>query len=205
MMIRRATSQDIEAIVDIFGLSFEGSIQNLLNQGANWRGIGDFLSPLLTSPQALFYVLEEGDKVWGYLLVLTHIRLFWWEVVKRGYLFRWFINLLLGRYGLGPIDLYGLLANKISFLSFAIKGRKQEMAQILSIGIHPSYRRRGFAKALLVQGLKDLKKEGVIAVKLEVRPENTAALNLYGGLGFKISSDYEDSQGRWLVMVKEDS
>lgn len=202
-MIQRASSQDIESIVEIFGLSFSESIKHLLEAGANWRGIEDFLAPLLRSPHVLFYVVEEESTVCGYLVVLIHIRLFWWEVVKKGYPFLWLKNLLLGRYGISLKSLYRLLGNKISFLSFAIRKGKQEMAQILSIGIHPLYRRRGYAKALLEKGLSDLKREGVVAVKLEVRPRNRGALLLYQGLGFKTKSEYEDSQGQWLVMVKE--
>lgn len=201
-MIREASSQDIKAIVEIFGLSFQGSIKNLLESGANWRGIEDFFHPLLTSSQVLFYVVEEEGTLCGYLVILIHIRFFWWEVMKRGYPLFWLKNLLLGRYGIPIKSLYRLLGNKVSFLSFALKRGRQEMAQILSIGIHPQYRRKGHAKTLLLRGLEDLRREGVPSVKLEVRPENRGALHLYEGLGFKVKSDYEDSQGLWLVMVK---
>lgn len=202
-MIRRACPRDIKAVVEIFGLSFQHSIENLMDTGANWKSIGDFFMPLLQSPCCYFYVIEKQDRVCGYLVVLTHIRSFWWEVLRKGYPFIWLKNLLLGQYGISPMSLFRILWNKFSFFSFAVRSRRHEMAQILSIGIHPKYRRKGYARSLLEKGLEDLKGAGVPWVKLEVRPENTAARKLYEGLGFSSHSDYQDSQGDWLVMVKK--
>lgn len=202
-MIRRATHQDIKAVVEIFGLSFQNSIKNLLDHGAHWQQIGDFFIPLLHSPYCYFYVAENGYGPRGYLVVITRIRSFWWEVLRKGYPLTWLKNLILGRYGIGFLSLIRILWNKVSFFSFAARSKRHEMAQILSIGIHPEHRRQGYARALLKQGLSDLKGAGVPQVKLEVRPENIPAQKLYQGLGFSAQSDYQDSQGRWLVMVKE--
>ena len=57
--------------------------------------------------------------------------------------------------------------------------------EVLRIGTLPSYRRRGFAKALLEHFEARGKKEGLQKIFLEVRQGNTAARRLYEGMGFR--------------------
>jgi len=58
--------------------------------------------------------------------------------------------------------------------------------QISNIAIHPDFRRRGIAETILHQVIEELKRKGAEFITLEVRPSNTAALNLYRKLGFEI-------------------
>jgi ribosomal-protein-alanine N-acetyltransferase len=60
-----------------------------------------------------------------------------------------------------------------------------EEAEILSIGVLRSCRRRGVARALMEECLRRLYREGVAALLLEVDAGNEAALGLYGRLGFE--------------------
>ncbi|MCH5304144.1 MAG: ribosomal protein S18-alanine N-acetyltransferase [Ruminococcus sp.] len=55
---------------------------------------------------------------------------------------------------------------------------------ILNIAVHPDCRRQGIGKAL-VKFLVDYYKESLSFLTLEVRPSNTAAVNLYSSLGFE--------------------
>lgn len=55
-----------------------------------------------------------------------------------------------------------------------------EEAEILNVAVHPDWRRRGVARALLTGLLAELRGE----VFLEVRASNEAALRLYEALGF---------------------
>jgi len=55
---------------------------------------------------------------------------------------------------------------------------------ITNLAVHPSFRRRGAARALLGHILEDARASGVELVFLEVRPTNAEALTLYESLGF---------------------
>jgi ribosomal-protein-alanine N-acetyltransferase len=57
---------------------------------------------------------------------------------------------------------------------------------ITNLAVHPSFRRRGAARALLGHILEDARGSGVELVFLEVRPTNAEALTLYESLGFRV-------------------
>lgn len=77
-------------------------------------------------------------------------------------------------------------------------------AHILNIAVHPGFRRRGIAKALLRFTLELLLKKGGKGVFLEVRRSNLAARRLYKGFGFKEigvrKGYYTDNQEDAIVM-----
>ncbi len=57
---------------------------------------------------------------------------------------------------------------------------------VTNLAVHPRYRRRGMARALLASMLDDARRKSVELVFLEVRPTNVEALNLYESLGFRV-------------------
>ena len=60
-------------------------------------------------------------------------------------------------------------------------------AEILSIAVHPAFRRRSLGRALLLAAAERALAEGALVVHLEVAVDNPAALGLYAGLGFRQS------------------
>lgn len=82
----------------------------------------------------------------------------------------------------------------------------QEM-HILNLAVHPQWRRRGVAKALLAQGLAQAQARGAQVAWLEVRPSNQAALALYETHGFlpvgRRRGYYEDTGEDAVIMVLE--
>jgi ribosomal-protein-alanine N-acetyltransferase len=58
-------------------------------------------------------------------------------------------------------------------------------AEILSLAVLPSCRRRGIGRALMEEALRQLYRERTEALLLEVDGGNEPALALYGGLGFE--------------------
>lgn len=78
-------------------------------------------------------------------------------------------------------------------------------AHISTLAVHPDYRRRGVAEALLTYGLKESFQRGARTATLEVRARNVAAHNLYKKFGFKIVGRrlryYQDNQEDALVMT----
>lgn len=60
-----------------------------------------------------------------------------------------------------------------------------EQADVLTIAVLPKWRRRGIAKLLVEQLLKDCREAGVKEIFLEVEDGNIAGLKLYEQAGFK--------------------
>jgi ribosomal-protein-alanine N-acetyltransferase len=58
-------------------------------------------------------------------------------------------------------------------------------AEVLTLAVHPDWRRRGCARGLLTTALPRLAAAGIGRLFLEVAEQNTAAAALYGGLGFR--------------------
>jgi ribosomal-protein-alanine N-acetyltransferase len=57
-------------------------------------------------------------------------------------------------------------------------------AELLRVAVHPDARRRGLARALLLEGLERLRQARIQVCFLEVRVENKPAIALYEDLGF---------------------
>ena len=56
---------------------------------------------------------------------------------------------------------------------------------VMNVAVHPDYRRRGIAEALIVELVAELKQRGSHALMLEVRSSNAPAIALYEKLGFQ--------------------
>lgn len=57
---------------------------------------------------------------------------------------------------------------------------------MMNIAVHPDYRRRGIAQALIGTLISDLKERGSHCLTLEVRASNAPARKLYDKLGFSL-------------------
>ena len=84
--------------------------------------------------------------------------------------------------------------------------REEVMGHIISVAVHPNFRRRGVATALLSELLNRLRSKGARFVRLEVRITNRAAIKLYRKFKFKevyvIPNYYPDGEACY-VMVRE--
>jgi len=72
----------------------------------------------------------------------------------------------------------------------------RDEAELVSIAVHPRFRRRGVARALMKRTLALLKRTGVERCWLTVRAANREAIRLYEGLGFKHVRRVKDYYGR---------
>ena len=80
----------------------------------------------------------------------------------------------------------------------------RKLGHVVSIAVHPNYRRRGIGSALMVEVLKRMKDlYNVDEAYLEVRVSNTPAIKLYEKLGFKIVKVikyyYADGEDAYLM------
>ena len=61
-----------------------------------------------------------------------------------------------------------------------------EETHVTNIAVHPDFRRRGIARALLGHILDEARRRAARLVGLEVRPSNHEALPLYESFGFRV-------------------
>ena len=85
-----------------------------------------------------------------------------------------------------------------------------ENAEILNIAVDPALQRRGFAKAVLQAVVKDLVRQDIKKLNLEVRKSNLAAIALYQAAGLTVSqvrknfySDGEDAYAMSLSLEED--
>jgi mycothiol synthase len=69
--------------------------------------------------------------------------------------------------------------------------REKSKGLIHMLGVDPDYRQQEIGKAILLNGLQDLKSRGVNTVELTVDSENSAACSLYASLGFEVFAKTE--------------
>ena len=86
---------------------------------------------------------------------------------------------------------------------YAVACAEKRNAEISSLAVHPDYRRRGVADALMRHTLRELGAAGVRRVELMVRTGNTAGAQLYRSLGFRrvrvLPRYYEDGGDGFLM------
>jgi len=83
---------------------------------------------------------------------------------------------------------------------------RKEWARLYSLGVHPDFRGRGLGEGLLAYGIALCQARGVRYLQLEVRPQNSSALKLYLGHGFRpigqLPSFYTDGGDALLLRLR---
>ena len=86
---------------------------------------------------------------------------------------------------------------------YAVACAEKRNAEIASLAVHPDYRRRGVADALMRHTLRELRGAGFGRVELMVRTGNTVGAQLYRALGFRrvrtMPGYYEDGGDGFLM------
>lgn len=81
-----------------------------------------------------------------------------------------------------------------------------ENADILNIGVHPNYRKKGYAKMMMKHMLDIAKRERAQNVTLEVRVSNEPAICLYESFDFKKVAKrrqyYQDGEDAFLMIYE---
>ena len=80
-------------------------------------------------------------------------------------------------------------------------------SDVMNVAVHPDFRRRGIAEALVNALVEELKMIGSHCLTLEVRATNVPAIALYGKLGFveigRRKNYYRNPREDALIMRKE--
>jgi [ribosomal protein S18]-alanine N-acetyltransferase len=88
---------------------------------------------------------------------------------------------------------------------YAVACAEKGNAEIASLAVHPDYRRRGVADALMQHTLRELGAAGVRRVELMVRTGNIAGAQLYRALGFRrvrLAPRYYEDGGDGFLMAR---
>ena len=98
----------------------------------------------------------------------------------------------------------GAFNSKGAIIGFAGAVWLLDEGEINRVAVHPLYRTRGIGGACLTRVLRELEKENLDRVLLEVREANRSAITLYKNSGFRVISKrknyYQDTGENALIM-----
>ncbi len=202
--VRCARAADLEGVARVFSAAFPASLRHYFPQPPQLRVVAEPFALCLASEPAAFLVAHTaGGSIVGYIFAPARTGRLAWVALTRGLALRWLWRWVTGQYGIGLTPVRLLAANKLDFLSSARAPAVRAQARILSVAVHPEHRGQGLAGTLCQLALARLDRLGAGPVRLEVRPDNAPALALYTRLGFTVTDRTRDSQGEWLIMLRE--
>ena len=201
MIIRPMQPGDLLAVADIFYESFQASVLYYCGRPPAAQAMADVFACVLAAEPEAAWVAERDGLVAGYAFTPVRLSAIWREAILGGHVFLWAWRWLTGRYGFGWGAVVRLLANKTDFFSSAMQDQFQAEARILSIAVGSKQRGRGVGRMLFANAMARFCRLQVERVRLDVRPDNQAALALYRGFGFQAVGSAPDPQGEWLIML----
>ncbi len=201
--VERAHAADVPAVAALFTVSFEASVLHHCGRLPKPQAMEDVFALVYEAEPEAAIVARAGDEVVGYCFAPTALPRLWLRAVAGGHIFKWAWRWLTGRYGFGLHPVWVIVLNKLSFLRSAATPTKAANARILSIAVAPAWRGRGVARAMMAEALAYFLARRAARVRLEVRPDNAPAIKVYEDCGFVAAGYTYDSQGPWLIMMKE--
>jgi len=192
----------MKKVADIFCRAFGESIRYFADVGdKTGYALTDIFTLLLHSFGPGFMVAAEGDNVLGYIVMAPDIRRLWTKSLFSGTLWKMAVRAVSGVYGIRTSTLLKIARNKLLYMKFEVT--TPPAAQILSVAVGPGHQGKGIGKKLIRMGLNYIDDMGIKRIKLEVRPENTAAMKAYQRFGFAKMGVARDLQGDWIVMMRK--
>ncbi|MBO7251991.1 MAG: ribosomal protein S18-alanine N-acetyltransferase [Oscillospiraceae bacterium] len=83
-----------------------------------------------------------------------------------------------------PLALWLVAEIDGSFAGYVGSQTVMDESDVMNVAVHPDFRRRGIAEALITGLVERLKEKGSRCLTLEVRASNVPAIRLYEKLGF---------------------
>lgn len=194
---------EIDMAVAIFLAAFHDNVRHVYGDNPRPDAMRDVWTFVRAAEPEGFLAARNDTGLVGYAIFTSSIRSLQRRAWREGKVFGWAVRALSGRYGIRWLSLGRLLWNKVLFVGNAGRFRTQGDAQLLNIAVAPAARGQGVAKALVRAGLAYLGRRGVREVRLEVRPDNLAAITAYRDNGFAERGRTRDAGGEWLVMTAQ--
>ncbi len=203
--IRGAAPTDLVGAAQVFLTAFPESVHHYVGHPIGPQVLADALAICLAAEPAAFSVAVVDATVAGYIIAPTQLSRVFATALWRGHLLRLAWRWLTGRYGIGVRPISIAVRNFVALWREAGEAELGCDARILSVAVDPRFQGQGLGNGLLRVGLDYLAAHGVPCVRLEVRPDNAAAVHLYEKYGFRVRGRTHDTQGEWLVMLRETS
>lgn len=204
-LYRLAQPADLPGVARVFMAAFPETMHHYFPHPPAPELVAEPFAVCLAAEPEAFWVAEVAGQVAGYIFAPADAGRLWRVALCQGFPLRWLWRWATGRYRMGLGSIPRLLASKVSFWRSARTPGWAAPARILSVAVHPDHQGRGIGRRLCELALGRLDRLGAPQVRLEVRPDNTAALRLYERLGFRPVGTATDTQGTWLVMIRERS
>ncbi|MCL4401838.1 MAG: GNAT family N-acetyltransferase [Acidobacteria bacterium] len=186
----------------MFLAAFPESVQHYVGHAIAPRVVADLFAICLDAEPAALLVGEDDGRIVGYIFTPACLPRVFTTAIRHGHLWRMFIRWISGQYGIGIRPIWVSASNGLAFWHDAHEARLRADARVLSLAVHPAVQGQGVGGELLQRGLAYLDRQGVPTIRLEVRPENAAAIHLYQKYGFRTVGQTRDSQGIWLIMLR---
>ena len=204
LTIGRALPEDIPGIAAVFTECFAQSVLHHCGRLPKPQAMQDVFQLVYEAePQAALVAKTGEGVVAGYCFAPTKLSALWTKAVFNGHIFKWSWRWLTGQYGFGLRPVVVIFLKKTAFLRSAFSPAKSANARILSIAVVKAWRGQGTASALMQEAIDYFRSCKAKRIRLEVRPDNKAAIKVYARLGFYGGGYTADSQGQWLIMFKE--
>ena len=152
-------------------------------------------------PGGFLAARDESGKLVGYAFITSSVSALRRTAIVRLAPLRWAWRAVRGKYGIVWSHVMRLFANKNAFARSSGEFRTSGDAQLLNIATAAHARGQGIASALVRAGLEYLRGRAVHELRLEVRPDNAAALAVYARAGFREVGRTADPGGDWIVMT----
>lgn len=200
---RQATVADLEGIGEVFVAAFPDSVSHYVRRPLSPRVMADGFGICLDAEPEAFFVATMDDNVAGYIFAPAHPPRVFSTAIRRGHLARMIWRWIRGEYGVGIRPALLTAGNLVHTWRGTTGSDLHSDAQIFSVAVHPDFHGQGIGTNLTRLGLDYLESSGAKRVRLEVRPDNSPAIHIYEKLGFHTKGHTRDTQGTWLIMLKD--
>ncbi len=204
--VEPAVPEDIPAIAALFTESFRESVIHHCGKLPKPLAMEDvFRLVYQTEPEAALVARVPGNErqIIGYCFAPTRLSGLWARAIFGGHLVKWFWRWITGQYGFGLYPIKIIVLNKLAFLRSSMVPAQAANARILTIAVSASVRVQGVASRLMGGAMDYFRRQKAARIRLEVRPDNVPAIRVYEKYGFVSAGLTRDSQGDWLIMLKE--
>jgi [ribosomal protein S18]-alanine N-acetyltransferase len=203
LAISPITPAEVDEAVNIFLEAFHQNVRIVYGDNPKPAAMHDVWSFIRETEPDGFLAARTKNRMVGYAIFISSVRALQHSALVKGKPLIWALRALSGQYGIRWLNLSKLLWNKLLFVRSSSRFRSEGDAQLLNIAVAPAARGLGVAKALIRAGLAYLAQHHVREVRLEVRPDNHAALAVYHANGFVERGRTRDAGGEWLVMTAQ--
>ena len=197
MKFEEASEKHIAEIAKI-RIAHKDRISVFFDKSPKQSLIEDYFLFYLETQSEGFLVGIENEAVVGYVIAKNYREKSWQTIVFRGYLFRWFLSWIRGKYGVNLRSIRKSLARVLSSVINTDGRRSNNACYIASIGVRQDMCGQGIGGELMKYAFEYAKRKGIDEIWLDVGKENIPAIKLFKKAGFEVVQE----KNNFLVMFR---